>query len=84
MKTVNHIDLGKIKIILEWGGNGNKIVLAKSGFYFYYCLWGPSDKPISTFTPIELVTPTGKPRKLGPSLKLFNQMVKSARVVNIS
>ena len=53
------------------------------GKEYYYCLWGPTSKPITELAPIECVTPTGRAQGLGPSLKLFNQMVKSAQTVTM-
>lgn len=106
MNLLEHNDLGPIKILLQWEGLGNQIVLVTStvqsktkGFYnpittykrsknphdrYHYCLWGPKHKSIDTLAPIECVTPTGRPQKLGPSLKLFKQMVKSAQTIKLS
>lgn len=51
---------------------------------YYYCLWGSLSKPISELAPVECITPTGRAQGLGPSMKLFNQMVKSAQQIHMS
>lgn len=53
------------------------------GKEYYYCLWGSASKPVTELAPIECVTPTGRAQGLGPSLKLFNQMVKSAQTITM-
>jgi hypothetical protein len=53
------------------------------GKEYYYCLWGSASKPITELAPIECVTLTGRAQGLGSSLKLFNQMVKSAQIVTM-
>jgi hypothetical protein len=53
------------------------------GKEYYYCLWGPASKSVTELAPIECVTPTGRAQGLGPSLKLFNQMVKSAQTITM-
>jgi hypothetical protein len=51
---------------------------------YYFCLWGPLSKPIEELAPIECVTPTGRAQGLNSSLKLFNQMVKSAQQLTMN
>lgn len=51
---------------------------------YYYCLWGSLSKSISELAPVECVTPTGRAQGLGSSLKVFNQMVKSAQTINMA
>jgi len=54
------------------------------GKEYYYCLWGSATKHVTELAPIECVTPTGRAQGLGSSLKLFNQMVKSASQIQMS
>jgi threonine synthase len=51
---------------------------------YYYCLWGAANKSISELDPIQCVTPTGRAQNLSPSIKRFNEMVKSARLVKMT
>lgn len=51
---------------------------------YYYCLWGSASKPVTELAPIECITPTGRAQGLRSALKLFNQMVKSAKTVNMA
>jgi hypothetical protein len=51
---------------------------------YYWCLWGALNKPLEECAPIECITPTGRPQGLGPALKLFNEMVRSAQTVTMS
>jgi hypothetical protein len=71
-------------------GNGNQVVLVKAAAYEknswfkYCCLWGPAFKNMHVLSPIECITPTGRAQGLGPAIKLFNQMIRSAQTLNMS
>ena len=86
----NHNDLGLISVELRWEGNGNQVVLVKAAAYEknswfkYCCLWGPAFKNMHVLSPIECITPTGRAQGLGPAIKLFNQMIRSAQTLNMS
>jgi hypothetical protein len=70
----------------DWFQYRNMIYKRTSSWHkeYYYCLWGSAEKPIEELAPIECVTPTGRAQGLGASLKLFNQMVKSAQQLTMS
>lgn len=70
----------------DWFDYRGTVYKRNSPWYkeYYYCLWGPAGKSISELAPVECITPTGRAQGLGASLKLWNQMVKSAEHLQMS
>jgi len=60
----------------KWSSTSFKVYKSTPKEYFY-CLWGSKAKDISTMAVVPCITPTGRAQRIGPSMKLFNQMVNN-------